>query len=41
MKDFITEIAEAADDLKKEKEEQERRMRKERSKAYGKSHRRR
>ena len=41
MKDFITEIAEAADDLKKEKEEQERRMRKEKAKAYSKSHRRR
>ena len=41
MKDFITEIAEAGEDLKKEKEEHDRQIRKAQSKAYSKSHRRR
>jgi len=41
MRAFIQEISEAGEDLKREKEEQERQVRKEKAKAYSKSHRRR
>jgi len=40
MADFITEIAEAGEDLKKEQEEQNRQMRRAQAKAHSKSRRR-
>lgn len=41
MKDFITEISEAGEELKKEKEEHDRQIKKAQAKAYSKSHRKR
>ena len=42
MRDFITEISEAGEDLKKEKDEHDRQMKKaQQAKKFSKSHRRR